>query len=330
MKIEIEKITQLTGHQGSVYTLTDSMTPQSRLSRDFADAQYFLSGAGDGWVVEWDLAKPEVGKLLAKIETNIFSLLFVKEKNLIVAGNRDGGIHFIDLNDAAQNKNVAHHTKGVFSIQIIDNQLFTLGGEGSITRWSLEEKRTLESFQLSSKSLRCMDFSPSRNEFAVGASDGNIYILDKYFDLKKIIKAHKNSVFSIKYSPHEDYLLSGGRDAMLHVWDLKNDFNSITSVPAHLYTLNDIAFHPTNTALFATASRDKTIKIWHFDPQNTENTEGERNPDSFGKGVTLLKVLDTIRYGGHLNSVNSLLWTPFNNQLLSASDDRSIIVWEIL
>lgn len=320
MKIDIKKITQLTGHQGSVYVLTDSMTPQSRLSRDFADAQYFLSGAGDGWVVEWDLAKPEVGKLLAKIETNIFSLLRIKEKNLIVAGNRDGGIHFIDLNDAAQNKNVAHHTKGVFSIQLIDNQLITLGGEGSITRWALEEKRTLESLQLSSKSLRCMDFSPSRQEFAVGASDGNIYILDKNFELKKIIKAHTNSVFTLKYAPNEDYLLSGGRDAMLKVWDVKDDFNNITSVPAHLYTLNDLAFHPTNPALFATASRDKTIKIWYFEPQNAELT----------MGVTLLKVLDTVRYGGHVNSVNSLLWSPFNNQLLSASDDRSIIVWEVL
>jgi WD40 repeat protein len=308
MKIDIKKITQLTGHQGSVYVLTDSGAPQ-----------YFLSGAGDGWVVEWDLAKPEVGKLLAKIETNIFSLLFIKEKNLIVAGNRDGGIHFIDLNDATLNKNVAHHTKGVFSIQIIDNQLITLGGEGSITRWSLEEKRTLESLQLSSKSLRCMDFSPSRNEFAVGSSDGNIYILDKNFDLKKIIKAHTNSVFTLKYSPDENYLLSGGRDAMLKVWDVKEDFNNITSVPAHLYTLNDIAFHPTNRALFATASRDKTIKIWYFEPQNAELTTG----------VTLLKVLDTVRYGGHINSANSLLWSPFNNQLLSASDDRSIIIWEI-
>jgi WD40 repeat protein len=308
MKIDIKKITQLTGHQGSVYVLTDSGAPQ-----------YFLSGAGDGWVVEWDLAKPEVGKLLAKIETNIFSLLFIKEKNLIVAGNRDGGIHFIDLNDATLNKNVAHHTKGVFSIQIIDNQLITLGGEGSITRWSLEEKRTLESLQLSSKSLRCMDFSASRQEFAVGASDGSIYILDKNFDLKKIIKAHTNSVFTLKYSPDEDYLLSGGRDAMLNVWDVKEDFNNITSVPAHLYTLNDIAFHPTNQALFATASRDKTIKIWYFEPHNAELTTG----------VTLLKVLDTVRYGGHVNSVNSLLWSPFNNQLLSASDDRSIIIWEI-
>ena len=309
MKIDIKKIAQLTGHQGSVYVLADSGAPQ-----------YFLSGAGDGWVVEWDLAKPEVGKLLAKIETNIFALLFIKEKNLIVAGNRDGGIHFIDLHDATQNKNVAHHTKGVFSIQLIDNQLITLGGEGSITRWSLAEKRTLESLQLSSKSLRCIDFSALRQEFAVGASDGNIYILDKNLDLKKIIKAHTNSVFTLKYSPKEDYLLSGGRDALLKVWDINDNFNNITSVPAHLYTLNDMAFHPTNPALFATASRDKTIKIWYFEPQNAELTTG----------VTLLKVLDTVRYGGHVNSVNSLLWSPFNNQLLSASDDRSIIVWEIL
>ena len=321
MKIDIKKIAHLTGHQGSVYTLTPSMTPQ-----------YFLSGGGDGWVVEWDLAKPEVGKLLAKVESNIFSLLFIKNKNLIIAGNRDGGIHFIDLNDTTQNKNVAHHSKGIYSIQIIDNQLFTLGGEGVITRWSLGEKRALESFQLSSKSLRCVDYSPQRHEFAVGASDGNIYFLDEKLTLKKIIKAHESSVFTLKYAPNAPYLLSGGRDALLNIWHLEADYQKINSTPAHNFTINDLTFHPQNPTLFATASRDKTIKIWQLNDLNLpEEKQDIVEPAPPSKmGVTLLKVLDTVRHGGHINSVNSLLWSSYHNHLVSSSDDRSIIVWEIL
>ena len=61
----------------------------------------------------------------------------------------------------------------------------------------------------------------------------------------------------------------------------------------------------------ATASRDKTMKIW--DANNFK----------------LLKVIDTVRNGGHINSVNTLRWSKYNNWLISGSDDRSIIIWEI-
>lgn len=77
---------------------------------------------------------------------------------------------------------------------------------------------------------------------------------------------------------------------------------------AHMFTINHLAFSP-DGSLFATASRDKTIKIW----------------DTYS--LKLLKVLDTIRHGGHINSVNRLLWLP--EMLVSASDDQRAIIWEV-
>ena len=303
------------GHQGSVFALTQGHTPQ-----------YMLSGAGDGWIVEWDLEKPDVGKLLAKVDSNIFSLLFLTDKNQIIAGNMNGGLHFIDLNNPDKNKNIAHHNTGVFDIQLIDNQLFTIGGDGIITRWSLEESRSIESFQLSTKSLRCMDFSNERCEFAIGASDGHIYFLDEKLNLKNIIKnAHKNSVFSVKYALDGQYLISGGRDALLKIWRLDENYENtegVSETSAHLYTINKIAFHPQNPQIFTTASRDKTIKIWQL-------ITSKENINVKIEEVKLLKVINTIRYGGHLNSVNTLHWTPYNNWLISGSDDRSLMIWDI-
>jgi WD40 repeat protein len=45
--------------------------------------------------------------------------------------------------------------------------------------------------------------------------------------------------------------------------------------------------------------------------------------------LQLLKVIDKARHAGHGTSVNKLLWTSFESQLLSASDDRSISAWQI-
>lgn len=313
--MDVTKIAQLTGHTGAIFAITEG-----------GDEQHILSGAGDGWVVEWDLAKPDVGRLVAKVERNIFSLLFFKNQNKIIAGDMDGGVRFVDLAEPTLIRNVAHHGgKGCFDLKIIDNQLLTIGGDGILTRWSLTENRSLESIQLSHKSLRCFDYSKEKDELAIGASDGSVYFVDATtLELKDVWKkVHDNSIFAIRYTPDSTFLLTGGRDAHLKLSILpnnteggKNDLsNVIESLPAHLFTINSIVFHPKDPTLFATASRDKTIKIWQLDTQTPK--------------LHLLKVIDTIRHGCHIRSVNRLFWSNYNDYLISASDDRTLIVWKV-
>jgi WD40 repeat protein len=299
--VKVNKIATLTGHNASVFAVAEGEAKH-----------YVISGAGDGWIVQWDLINPEVGRLIAKADANIYSICFVKEKQLLILGDMNGGIHWIPVANPLVQKNIAHHTKGVFEIQYIDNQVFSAGGDGVFTKWSLEKQRTLESIQLSNQSLRAFSFSKIRQEIAVAASDRNIYILDApSLSLKTVIEsAHGNSVFSIAFSPDGKKLMSGGRDALLKVWDCTQNFDCISSEPAHWYTINAIAFHPQGH-LFATGSRDKTIKIWD------------------ANSLQLLKVIDTIKNGCHLNSVNSLFWSDYNHWLISASDDRSLMIWEI-
>ena len=305
-EIQIKKIAHLTGHKGGVFSLAKG-------SQD----HLFLSGAGDGWIVEWDLTQPENGRLVAQAEdtqtsgrASVFSLL--EKEEMIIAGNMNGGLHWIFPKETSRNKDILHHKKGVFDLQIYDRQLYTIGGKGILTKWSIEEQQAIESIQLSQKSLRVMTFSKKRNELAIGASDGNIYLLDtENFSIKKTIEAaHDNSVFALSYSPDGKHLWSGGRDALLKIWDLEKNFEQVFSEPAHWFTINAIVFSP-DGKFAATASRDKTIKIW--DANNFK----------------LLKVIDTVRNGGHINSVNTLLWSKYNNWLISGSDDRSLIVWEI-
>ena len=299
--ISIKKIAQLTGHNAAIYSLKAGM-----------DEVSFFSGAGDGWVAQWDLNAPDMGRLVAKVDTQIFSICCLQDKKQIVVGNMNGGLHWVNVQDAEKSKNIAHHKNGVFDIRQIGDDVFSIGGEGMLTRWSAASARTLESFHLSNQALRCMDFCKSRNEIAVGSSDHSIYLLHaETLELKqRLPHAHDNSVFAIRYAPNGKYLLSGGRDAHLKIWTMDKNYECIFSQPAHWYTINDIAFHPKGH-LFATASRDKTLKIW--DAATFE----------------LLKVLEGIRDGGHLNSVNALYWSSYNNYLISCSDDRSMIVWEV-
>ncbi|MFN0037251.1 MAG: WD40 repeat domain-containing protein [Saprospiraceae bacterium] len=299
MPIHIEKIHACTGHRAALYALAPGRT-----------ARHFLSAGGDGWVVEWDLNDPETGKLVASVETQTFSLCSLPDRERIVAGNMNGGLHWIDRQAPDHTRNVQHHRKGVYDLLPIGEWLFSAGGDGFLTRWDAANARTVESLQLSHQALRSLSFSEKRGEIAVGASDKCIYLLDaETLAVKRVLKdAHSNSVFALAHSPNGQYLLSGGRDAMLRAWDLNDDCRMVCEQPAHLYTINHLAFSP-DGSLLATASRDRTLKIW--DAQTFE----------------LLKVLDTLRFGSHARSVNCLLWLP--DCLVSCGDDGLAMVWKI-
>lgn len=286
-----------TGHRAAIYALAPGR-----------DERHVYSAGSDGWIVEWNLDDSETGRVAANAETQVFSLCSFPEQQLVVAGNMNGGVHWIDLAHPDRTRNVQHHKKGVYDLQAWQGWLFSAGGEGMLSRWSVAERRAHDSLHLSNQALRAIAISEMRHEMAVGASDGAIYFLDPgTLEIKNSLpNAHGNSVFTVAYSPDQRFLLSGGRDAMLRVWDLENGPALMSEQPAHWFTLNHLVFSP-DGRYFATASRDKTIKIWD------------------AATFQLLKVLETIRDQGHLNSVNRLLWTP--DYLISASDDRSLILW---
>lgn len=286
-----------TGHRASIYALAPGR-----------DARHVYTAGGDGWVAEWDLDAPDTGRVIANAGTQIFSLCSLDPARM-VAGDMNGGIHWINLNHPEKSRDLAHHHKGVFDLLPLGAHVLSAGGDGVLTRWDAGTGRAQESLQLSNQALRSLAYSAARNELAVGCSDNGIYVLDAVsFAVKKTLpNAHTNSVFCLAYTPDGRFLLSGGRDAMLRVWDLNDDCRMLSEQPAHWYTLNHIVFSP-DGSLFATASRDKTVKIWET------------------RTFSLLKTIDTIRLGGHINSVNRLLWLP--EALISVSDDRTMKIWE--
>ncbi len=307
MRIEIEKKSQLLGHNAALYAL------------DVSDDAIW-TGGGDAWLVRWDFNNLELGQLVAKTEKQIFSLKKLATQQKILVGDMDGGVRLIDLEQPDASINIAHHGgKGTFaSLQISENDLLTIGGNGVLTRWQIAPFRSIESVQLSRRSLRAIAYAPARGLIAVGGSDGHVFLLDKNLNVLQVFKnAFESSIFSIVFSSDEKILIGGGRDAILKIWSLENDldtggcvFSLQKTINAHWFTINAIAMHP-KLPIFATASRDKTIKIW--------------SSETFD----LLKVVDTIRHGCHIRSVNRLAWLGDLETLVSVSDDRSAIVWSV-
>ena len=144
----------------------------------------------------------------------------------------------------------------------------------------------------------------------MGYSDHRIRLFDlTTLTLKRTLEGPANSVFTLTYSPDFRYMLSGGRDAHLRSWDVEAGYRPDQDIVAHMYTINHMAYSPDGQWL-ATVSMDKTIKIWDAD------------------SLRLRKVIDRARHGGHGTSVNKVLWLG-PALFVSASDDRTVVVWQI-
>jgi WD40 repeat protein len=263
-------------------------------------------------LVEWDLQKPGDGQLIAQFPNSVYSLLHLAEKNILVAGQNFSGIHLIDHRNKKEVASMQITSAYIFDIQAFQQDLIIATGDGSIVIVDAEQWVVKKRVTVANKSARAIAIHAEGGEMAVGFSDHciRIFSLGDY-ELKQEIKGHRNSVFALTYSRDGKFLFSGARDARLMVWDVNAQYRLGEEVAAHLYAINHLALSP-DAKYLASASMDKSIKVW--DTQN----------------LRLLKVIDKGRHAGHGTSVNKLLWTSFNNQLLSASDDRTISAWDLL
>ncbi|HLT42667.1 MAG TPA: hypothetical protein VKZ95_08185, partial [Sphingobacteriaceae bacterium] len=138
-----------------------------------------------------------------------------------------------------------------------------------------------------------------------------VYIYDSNdYTLLQKLREHSLPITSLCFSPDGQYLLSGGRDAKLNIFNTA-DFALNEQIVAHMFTIYGIAYHP-NMPIFATASRDKSLKFWDARTFKLIRTV------SFEKG-----------YDAHKLSINKIVWNHNNNQLVSVGDEKLAMIWKV-
>ena len=299
-KVQVEKLQAFTGHREGIYNLQPADVPSA-----------FFSSGGDGMVVRWDLDTPDTGDLIARLPRSVYAICYDHSRDAIIAGQNYEGIHVLDWKNKREVGSLQLTRAAIFDIQILDRHLFVATGDGMLIKVDGTSLQILKSVQPGDKSARSMALHLQRNEIAVGYSDHYIRVFDAdTLEMKFSWAAHGNSVFTLRYTPDGNSLMSGSRDARLKVWDVSSGYTQAAEVVAHMYAINHLDFSPDGKH-FVTCSMDKSIKVWDM------------------KELKLLKVIDKARHAGHGTSVNRLLWTHHHNQLLSASDDRTISIWNI-
>lgn len=301
-KIAVEKLTEYTGHKGSLYAMC--IDEQQR---------YMYTSGDDGVVAAWDLTKAtDDGNGVIQLQESVYALHHIETLNLLVVGTSIGNVYLVDLLKKTIRFTYRLNQKAIYNLAFHPqtNNICVLHAQGILSLLDASNFSTKKVLKLGDNHLRAVLTVDKESFIWLGTSDNRIV----KFSLQDeaIIsqwKAHNNSVFALSFHQEGKYLISGGRDAYLKVWDLQNQNQEIKAIPAHNFTINAIDLSPSGD-YFVTASRDKTIKLW----------------DAYS--FELLKVIDFPRNESHTHSVNRISWLN-DETIVSCGDDRKAMRWRV-
>lgn len=285
----------LKGHISGIYKL-------------LAEGDLLFSASGDGMLAAWDLKTFEPAPFSVKVGLPIYAAL-IQEKRMLI-GQGHGGIHVIDRESKQEIRHLKFHDKGVFDIlyNADTNHFYSTGGGGSLAVFDGNDFTLQIQIPLSDGKLRRLLLTDDKKHLIVTASDGNIHILDTtYFNQLQSVHGHDGGTYSLAWMDEGKQLITGGRDAHLRFWNFdEKELKQTSSIPAHNYAIYDIL--QLSPGIFASASRDRNVKIWDLDDL--------KNPDR----------LKSDRSTSHANSVNALCKTA--DFLITTGDDRLIKIWD--
>ncbi|MBL7962479.1 MAG: WD40 repeat domain-containing protein [Flavobacteriales bacterium] len=296
----LHRVNAFHGHRGPVYALL----PQ-------APEDTFLSASGDGSIVQWHVDQPEQGRVLARVNEAVFALHAWGGGSWLLAGTESGSLRVIDLKAGAEVRHFTAQRKGVFGmVTLPDGRVATSAGDGTVALWVVQDEAVQIALErqipLCEEKVRSMAVSHDGHWLAVACGDGMVRVLDlPGLNELHTLSAHEEGAQSVAWHPHKPVLLSGGKDGQLRVWRTDDAFSPLHAWPAHKAGIYAIAFSASGDR-FATASRDKTAKLWNaHDLRPLARVERAND--------------------GHTHSVNTLCW--IGSDLFTAGDDRRILAW---
>lgn len=148
-----------------------------------------------------------------------------------------------------------------------------------------------------------LDFSPDNRKIAVGGNNGKLIICS--VDSGRVlhtVTAHANWVTTVNYDPNNQFLVTGGSDFRVKIWDTTG--GNIATLSGHTGHLTKVLVSNDGSKIYS-SSKDNTVKIWDVATKSLLRTIPVSNSD-----------------------VNSIALSPSNNHLVTVSSDSIIRVYE--
>ncbi|CAK9176469.1 unnamed protein product [Ilex paraguariensis] len=246
---------RLSGHQKPVCFVSWSPDDQQLLTCGVEEA-----------VRRWDVSSGECLYVYQKVGLGLVSCAWSPDGKLIFSGITDKSICKWDLGGKELECWKGQRTVSISDLgvtndgkQIItvcrDNAILLLDWEARAEKL-IEEDQIVTSFSLS-KDSKFLLVSLWNQEIHLWNVEGGVRLVAKY-------KGHARSRFVVRScfgGLEQAFIASGSEDSQVYIWH-RGSGKLVGSLPGHTGSVNSVCWNPVNHHMLASASDDRTIRIW--------------------------------------------------------------------
>ncbi|MBN3284519.1 NLE1 protein, partial [Polyodon spathula] len=279
------------------------------------DGKKLASGCKNSQIFIWDPnTGQQIGKVLAGHTKWITYLCWEPlhlnpECRYLASASKDCAIRIWDTALGKCDKILTGHVQSVTCVKWGgDGLLYSSSQDRTIKVWRAQDVNHCRHLQIERDVLaRHWELFLKEDFLVLDACFSHlVFVVQRFFfSLVDELKEKALQRYNNLRGQGPERLVSGSDDFTLFLWTPAEEKKPLCRMTGHQALINEVLFSP-DTRLIASASFDKSIKIW----------EGKT-----GKYLTSLR--------GHVSAVYQISWSADSRLLVSGSSDSTLKVWDV-
>ncbi|KAL9144923.1 hypothetical protein ABFS82_13G006800 [Erythranthe guttata] len=266
------------GHVSLKHKLSGHKKPVSYISWSPDNNQLLTCGVEEA-IRRWDIGSGECLHTYEKRGLGLVSCTWAPDGRSIFSGVSDKSISMWDLEGkelkcwrgqkTTMIADIGITTDGKELITVCKETIILLFGWETKSEKIIVEDHPIISFALS-EDKKFLLVSLLNEELHVWNIDGCTKLVAKY-------KGHKRSRFVVRScfgGLEQAFIASGSEDSQVYIWHRLSK-ELILTLAGHSATVNCVSWNPVNPYMLASASDDRTIRIWGLNQVNMNKNGGQ-------------------------------------------------------